>query len=609
MKRARPFTFLLASALLIGHGGDSARSQPAPMPPKSVPQLGSEGEDFLLIEQSPRDEWIDLGPSTRPAGLGSRLLVRVAQGGKKWLLPVYVIKDLVVVENPKGPPRLVLSLYDALYHPQIESAVQAGMEKKFGKEGWEVGKPVNNEVTVTLWFDGQAKLQTLATSTFTRFPGKKEPAVEFAVTREVADLVSKADRSRLGVTFSERYRGRFRQSDLEATVTSASLTAVSFQNILDTSPDGQKASLLVAIGGSVNQSTAIRQMFRRQVAIDVMTRQGKEVNPTLLESLLGKLFETLRADTDLAKQKEDTVLTFVFSNGLKATASIGTFKGLKENIKTERKKIVDTAKSGSLETRAKREGEIDASAIGIFSAKVKLAWEDERKDTSSESLKIEIHDVDDMLKAIEGELPVAVLDAKQLQSVAARAQSELKFNMGTFRDGEKTLSTKVSLQPDVTEEQRAEADELAKVREQAVLKRKAVDVKAVELAAKIKNSVSLRGEVESTTKELHDIAGEIYAIGVSLSGEALGYGIFTGANKKAQEKESEGKYKTRVAEHNAASKKYFDKSKGNQEKVGKLGETLAQVDKLSKELAALRAELQALESKLMKPTVKVVVPE
>ena len=424
--------------------------------------------DFYILPGIPFEEtFLDLPGQLPPEFPDRQILVRDAQaGGRHWLLPVYVVKELRIPDRLSATEHVTLTLYDALYHPQMQSVIHKAMDASF-KDNWQQGKPIDNRVEVTLWVKVADEHSPLAVARFSREAGQPKIIIPFDVDATSAERLAKADRSQLGLTFSEPYRGRYRQVDLTATLNTAYSTALAFQNKLDSDRNGQKAMLLVTIGGGVNQNLAVQQYFGRQVTIEVLTREGKEVNQTLVDNIVGRLFTGLQDEVNLGRQRDEQVVTFLLANGLKATASIGTFKGIKDQLRTEAERLTEKANSLATKDRAKRDIEtsVNGSFLGIGGGgSMNVRWEDEHERASSESSKLQTRDLMDMAKAIEGELPVAALNANQLQALTTRVQSGLQLDIGTFRDVRRTLESRMSLQAyTIMKEGRAES--LAKLQE------------------------------------------------------------------------------------------------------------------------------------------------
>ena len=94
---------------------------------------------------------LDLTGTLPPEVAGKRLPVRVTKaGGVTWLLPVYVVKDVQLRASAAGGKggAVKVTLYDALYHPDLEAAIVNAMDHKYGQDQWDKATPVGNRVVV-----------------------------------------------------------------------------------------------------------------------------------------------------------------------------------------------------------------------------------------------------------------------------------------------------------------------------------------------------------------------------------------------------------------------------------------------------------------------------
>ncbi len=128
---------------------------------------------------------------------------------------------------------------------------------------------------------------------------------------------------------------------------------------------------------------------------------------------------------------------------------MGTFKTIVDKLKKEADKLKETA--NSLSTKDQTKNEVDVSGnfsfLGIGGGGANtVKWEKLKEQSSSESLKLQSHDFVDMAKAIEGELPVAVMNASQLQELNTRANDVTTIDIGTFTNGQAALTFPLSFQ-------------------------------------------------------------------------------------------------------------------------------------------------------------------
>jgi hypothetical protein len=517
-------------AILLGLALPAAAQTEKPAIDQRMDQKEEEG-DFRIGPSHPVKEiFLDLEGPLPQEFPSKRLLVRVSDSGKKvWLLPVYIVKDL---KRPSGSDQVAtLTIVDALYHPDMEAVIHKAMDAKY--KVWEKANPINNQAEITLWSKemietsrGKKELRApLSRFVFLRDAGSGQQQISFSLSASDAKRLSDPA-CRLGVTWSEEYRGRFTRTDLEGTLRISNATAARFGNSLDTDTKGEKATLFVAIGGGVDQRLAVQQYFVRQVSIEVLTREGKDFNQALVERVAEKMFANLAEETSLAKQREDTVVTFLVGNILKMTASIGTFKGIKDQLRKDAQRLTES--TNALRTRNRLKTDIESSGLfGIAGLNLRLDNESERDSTKSD--KLETRDLLELVKAIEGDLPVAVLNAKQLQTLAARAQTNIEFDVGAFHDGRKSLESHLSLAPSTQVANKLESDprrailevhaDLKKASERLAEARKARDFIAAELeVAKVKlayvrgKAAHARGLAEKAQNELDQARGELKRI-------------------------------------------------------------------------------------------------
>jgi hypothetical protein len=607
--------FLAAAGVSpIATADEPPKSKDGPSVPKAGDRGSDEDADFhikpgLAIKQ----HYLELEGDLPVKVPGKRLQIRLSEAANKyWLLPVYIVKELKLPEKPVDGQAAVLTLCDALYHPEMEAAIRKAMDAKFGKDKWDYGTPIDDRARVTLWVKSADEHIPLTEARFAREADQATLTISFPGDSEMSKRLAKTDPSQLGITFAETYRGRFRELDLTATVQVSSIAAAAFQNKLDSVPEGGRATLLVMIGGGVEQKLAAEQYFARKVAVEVLTREGKEVNQTFLDGIVGKLFANLQDEVNLAKQRDDTVVTFLFSNGLKATASIGTFKGIKDQLRTEAARIAEYANSESSKDRSKRDVETGGSfGYGPLSASgnLNVRWEDEKERAHSRSQKMETRDVLDMAKAIEGELPVAVLNARQFQTLTSRAASELNFNLGTFRDGRKTLTFRQSFQAHAIDRS-GRAETLANLqakRLESLTARKTADD---ELTTALAEQQKLLALIETTQKSVPNTLEKVEALHEAAATASGMWQIYIHIQKvwgwkppdgnevpyrEKNLKDTADKYQTAKKAVDADWRKAAAALKESQEKLAKVN---SRIEKAREQIATHQAKIDQLDKEL-----------
>ncbi len=257
--------------------------------------IGTTGEsDFHVDVQAIKEFFLQLPVPLPPEFPERRIKVRVQDvGDKKLLLPIYVIKDVKILDDAVAGPRVSVAILDAINHPGMEDAIHDAMDKQIGKDKWVPVMPIHNSVGVGLWINSNGEEVPLAVGHFSRATGQYVIKMSFKIDAPAHPMLKDADLSELGLSFSETYHGRFQKDNLNATLNVASDYALTFKNLLSSDPTGQKATLLVTIGGGVDQTLAVQNYFTRRVAIEVRRLEGSQVNPSLINHLIDKLFTDL----------------------------------------------------------------------------------------------------------------------------------------------------------------------------------------------------------------------------------------------------------------------------------------------------------------------------
>lgn len=392
---------------------------------------------FSFVKDRHDDEQLDLG--------GKSVWARVTESaGGKWLLPVYLIDSITLPKAGDANPVATVVLRDALYDGELEKKVGAAMDAKFGK-AWNKALPAGNAVDVSLVLSEGKWKTRFGTADFERKPGKRDHTLEFKLTTEDAARLLATDRTNLGLSVEEHYAGTFDETDLKATVSVAQSAATNFKNKLGKTADGKEAMLLVAVGGGVSNKVGVQQLLGRDIRMELLTAKDKPVNQPLIDSLLAKLFDGVKAEVELAKQKDDAVVTFVGNNGLKATAAIGVVKGMKDQWKKDRDNLLKTATMRKGRERDKLVAEAKASGLfGLASAELKFEKENEREHESKDEFEQQVKTVDEVMKALDGEFPTACLSAEQVQKVVSNTSSVTQVSIGSFAEGQKRIASEVS---------------------------------------------------------------------------------------------------------------------------------------------------------------------
>ncbi|MBX9623628.1 MAG: hypothetical protein K2X82_07420 [Gemmataceae bacterium] len=510
---------LLALAVGVFRVPGARADDPPAKADTSGTKPGGEFAGFTFVKDRPDDEFLDFPKDAPPDLAGKRLQVRVTEsGGRKWVLPMYVVQN-VRVPGP-GETAATVVLTDALYHPEYERAVATAMTAKYGRD-WSKAVPIDNRVATILRLTVGDDEVPLSTYRFKREVGRPDGRIDltFPLDPTAAGRLAAAPRGSVGLTFEETYRGMFTEAELRATATVASTAATNFVNNFRPDARGQRATLLVSIGGGVDNRVSVRSQFTRHVAAEVWTKEGTSPNSTQVDAMVTKLFAGVTEEKSLGDKPNEAVVTFLTANGVKATASLGTYKGLKDQWKKETDSLKEDESARAWEQRRKRA--VEGKGWGV---EAKFEMEDEDKTSAMDRFKRQFRAMDEVMKSIDGELPVAVLSADQVQQVASRADSVLTVTTGSFRDGRKAMRHPQSLAeafPKSESEKRREAlakasAELAAAREARAVAATARDAVAAEnkpheerLDGLKKRAAEASGAVASAAKAVKEREEEV----------------------------------------------------------------------------------------------------
>lgn len=436
-------------------------------------------EDVLMVPQPVKELWLKLPPKLLTASKEPAVKIRLVPGTKSWVLPVYLSQNVVLhrEEADKRATRVIVTILDAFNDPELSAGIEEAVDTRLNKATWDRAEPQNGKVEVTLWIDENGEHRKLGSTRFTRSAGATKHVLDFQINHAntlklVTDTVENqgAVLSKLGLTFRENYLVQYAVTDLSLSLRTTQQTAVDFENLVAPDQQGRKPALFVAFGGNVKSNLAIRQLFQRRVEMQILQRQGAEINPTLVDNLVGKLFAGLEKEVDLAKLKDDTVVTFMFGNGFKITQSIGEFKAIKDQIKTEVERRQKNSSADSGKTRDKTKNVTDGKAsvlAGLFSSDYREEEEEEHEKewAVSRSAESETKDASDLVRALDGTLPVVALGAEQMQKLKSNSETVWDVELKNFRRGTKGFSSPVSFQQFVGTVEAKKANENAEIRD------------------------------------------------------------------------------------------------------------------------------------------------
>jgi hypothetical protein len=438
------------------------------------PQEPDVDEDLVHIPAAVQTVWLD---PTSDAGLkfvSSHLFARVMTGrkNKMGVLPVTMIKEGTEIVRKDGHPALVrVPIDDCFYDPgcgrAIESAVEAAVKKEFGTAtSWEKVETIGDTFSVSLLVNKGTRRVGVPVQLI-REMGRAEHLLEFPLPEGDAELT---DLSPLDISleFDFPVLVKYLKDDIDATATLAKKISFSFVNKMSSSTEGQRPVLFVATGGKADQSLILEQIVLNNITVTAHVREGSGITPdaSLLSMVLGKMFEGIHLETvQLAQQHQDVVVNFVLPNGTPHSATLATWRGIRDEWRNAATHDQNTAKNLS--------NEVEGSAL-----------------SSS--------DITEIVKALDCDTTAAsMLTVEQTQMLATHCGASYELNLGQFRRGEAVFHHRISLQALTS------TANLAGLMEKKRKLETARNAKMAELGAAWKERVSA---VASASRELKDAA-------------------------------------------------------------------------------------------------------
>ncbi len=461
----------LVVAVVLAAGVGVTLCQPLPSGETAgkgkVPDL-SAFPDFIPVPTPVTTEPITLGKfEGEELGWlsGRKVTVRYVLTAKPTrVLPLYVVKDVkgkpaaLGTDAKTAPAEITVSLFDAMQNDTVKKAVFDILRAKNPTQFVDplVVSPEDARVTARLSVSERGTYRTLGGTDFTRENGRELIETTFLVPDpECSSLIPRFQVKDCSIQFSELFPGLYLRDDLMVTRTFAQRSISDFKNVITKGmPPGEKA-VFVSFGGDVNQDAEFRRSLLMMTTLDVYTNRDALVSPAMIEAVLNMALKqaggVIETERKLAAADDDKWISFVFGNGMTVSGAVSTIRSIKAEDRRMLEKLMKDKKTWETARNyfAKLGTGMEVSGLfklgdvkGHFDAEVKVDAQDkgsaEREDYSKE--------MNDVFRAVEGDLKVASLNVVQLEK-AGRDQVDLdKFVRGTFIRGTRTLRHTESLQ-------------------------------------------------------------------------------------------------------------------------------------------------------------------
>jgi len=290
--------------------------------------------DFLPHSLAPETDFLDLG------GTFAEKSVPVwykRHGASTWAFPVFAVEKVEVTRD-----QLAVRVRDCLNDPVVKRVIEEQLRAKYTGDALQLVVPSKQDLQVGLYINSNGRREVIASQTVSRATGQRYLPLKPFPLDDAAIAQLQGERVKFaGLVFAAPFYGKFAQNDLTVTSTVSRTLVQKFKSALSSDPRGQKATLLVAFGGTVDQEVAIQHMVKSEARVQISIRKGASVAPELLKSIIDSVFAGLSEGKKFDASMEREVVTFVFSNGMRATAAIGTFKNLSDEEKKEFKRKIE----------------------------------------------------------------------------------------------------------------------------------------------------------------------------------------------------------------------------------------------------------------------------
>lgn len=347
------------------------------------------------------------------------------------------------------------ALYDALARSTDPAVKGKDRAEPDLDEQWTATLEVRDDL------DGGRWLPVGAPWTFTRDGGGELP-MTFAIERlddhynrtALADLLARSTAKDLRVTITGHYTAEFSTTDFRVTGDFMDQQSKELVSKLTSKAGDKQAVLYVPVGGDVDHQGSFADVFQRSMQFVIETRAGsaasKRPDQDLVRMFITRSMDQFETKVKLSEQAQDTMVSFLMSNGVRVTTPIGQLKKVTDYFKTERdRKTHDLFEHLSRE-RTKVDVDTEAS-IDILdliggSAKVAVDYDHMTEDQQREVRDRFSHDLDEMEKMVDGTFPtVTTMNLADLERLSSGGWFRTSLESAQFTEGPKELSIRLGL--------------------------------------------------------------------------------------------------------------------------------------------------------------------
>ena len=272
-------------------------------------------------------------------------------------------------------------------------------------------------------------------------------------TTRTGFLLDHATAADLRLTITARYTAEFTTTDFRVTGDFMDQQSKELVSKLTSKAGDKQAVLFVPVGGDVAHAGSFDDLFERSMQFEIETRAGsagKQPDADLVKMFIASAIGQFEKKVQLTDQAQDTMVSFLMSNGVRVTTPIGDVKKITDYFKTERdRKTHDLFEHLSREhTKVDVDTEASIDLLDLIggSGKVAVDYDHMTEDQQKQVRDTFSHDLDEMAKTVDGSLPsVTTMNLSDLERISAGGYFRASLESAQFTEGTKDLPIRLGL--------------------------------------------------------------------------------------------------------------------------------------------------------------------
>jgi hypothetical protein len=287
---------------------------------------------------------------------------------------------------------------------------------------------------------------------FTRDGGSGKLKMRFLFDPD-SGFLYKARGEDLRLTISGHYTAKFTKTDFRVAGEFMDDQVKEVVNKVTSVAGDQQAVLFVNVGGNVDHSFSFSDMFKRTLQISIERRQGVDASKLpdwdLVNTFIGRTMTEFETKVKLSEQSQDTVVSFLLSNGVRVTTPIGEVKKVTDYFKTETDRktrdLLETLHRDHTKVGVTTKASVDILDIIGASGSMSFDYDHMTEDQKKEERERFAHDLNEMNKMVEGSFPtVATMKLSDMQRLASGGFFRASLESSTFEEGTKEFPVRMS---------------------------------------------------------------------------------------------------------------------------------------------------------------------